>query len=218
MRVALHILITDVLEILKYNEISLEKLKFFLNLYPELRKDVRDAKSLEYVMTIVGDYTSLTNTKYLKAITKYFKLEDKINPLITAFDKSIEKFCKTIQTKHIYGQDFMKHSRKHLQKSEEAKFVLDWDGDEMTLGDIQSLLKKAFRDEARHLMLKVVNEGNSIIVICYVPTHLHEELKRLVTSNEGYLRKMKVLSSTIGGFEILEREMVRFTMPMYSLN
>ena len=215
MRDALHILIADVWQILKENEISLENLKFFLNLYPELRKDVRDAESLEDMMTIVGDCTSLINVKYLKAISKYFKLQDKINPLITAFDKSIEEFCKTIQTKHIYGQDFMKqHSCKHLDESGEVKFVLEWDGDETTLSDIQVLLKRAFRNVARHVMLKVVNEGNSIIVICYAPIHLHEELKRLVTSNEGDLRKMKVLSATIGGFEILEREMVRLSVLM----
>ena len=210
----LKILIADVRQILEDNEISLKALKFFLNLYQELRKDVRAAQSLEDVMTTVYDYTSLINTKYLKAIAKNFKLQDKIDPLIKTFDDSIIVFCKMIPIKHIYGQDFMKHSHKNLQESEEVKFVLEWDGDETTLRDIQSLLKKAFRDEARHVMLKVVNEGNSIIFFCYAPPHLHEELKRLVTDNERDLRNMKVLSVSIGGFEIIEKEMVRFSVLM----
>ena len=207
-RKELHILITKMIKILKDNAISLEGLKYFLSLRPEFRDDARAAKSMEEAMIVVSDHTSLINTKHLQAVAENFELQDAIN-LIKIFDDSIEAFCKRIPTEHSYGQDFMKHSRKNLLKPEKVKFILEWEGDKTTLSDIQSLLRKAFHYEAKHVIVKVVNEGNSIIVICYAPHHLHEELKRLVTSNEGDLRKMRVLSVTIGGFEILKRDKVR---------
>ena len=156
-------------------------------------------------MRIVCDYTSLTNTKLLEAVAKRYDLQDAIL-LIEEFDKSIDEFCEKIKTQHIYGQDFMKHSNKNLLKSEQVKFVLEWEGDKTTLSDIQSLLRKAFHDNARHVMVKVVNEGNSIIVICYAPLHLHEELIRVVKNKEEDLRNKKVLSVTIGELVIIKRE------------
>ena len=193
--------------ILKNKSISFDDLKFFLSLYPELRKDAEAAESLNDAMRVVCDYTSLTNTKLLEAIAKQFNLKDATNH-IEEFNKSIDEFCEMIPTEHIYGQDFMEHSHQNLLKSdlEEVKFVLEWEGDKTTLRDIQSLLRKAFHDNARHVMVKVVNEGNSIIVICYAPLHLHEELIELVKDNEEDLKNEKVLSVTIGGFVIINRE------------
>ena len=180
-------------------------MKYFLSLYQELRKDAEAAESLNDAMRIVSDNTSLTNTKRLEAVAKEFDLQDAIS-LIEEFNKSIDEFCETIQTQHIYGQDFMKHSHKNLLKSEQVKFILEWEGDKTTLSDIQSLLRKAFHDNARHVMLKVVNEGNSIIVILYAPLHLHEELITLVKDNEEDLRKDEVLSVTIGRYVIIKKE------------
>ena len=192
-------------KILKNKPVSFDDLKYFLSIDRALRKDAEAAESLNDAMRIVGDNTSLTNTKRLEAVAKEFDLQDAIS-LIEEFNKSIDEFCETIQTQHIYGQDFMKHSHKNLLNSEQIKFILEWEGDETTLSDIQSLLRKAFHDNARHVMVKVVNEGNSIIVICYAPSHLHEQLIRLVRDSEDNLRNKKVLSVTIGGFAIIKRE------------
>ena len=186
---------------------SFDTFKTFLRLYPELRKDAEAVESLNDTMRIVCDYTSLTNTKLLEAVAKQYDLQDAID-LIKKFDKSIDDFCQKIKTQHIYGQDFMEHSHKNLQRSdlEEVKFVLEWEGDKTTLSDIQSLLRKAFHDNARHVMVKVVNEGNSIILICYAPLHLHEELIRLLKDNEEDLRKEGVLSVSIGRYVIIKRK------------
>ena len=64
-------------------------------------------------------------------------------------------------------------------------------------------------------MVRKVKKGNSIIVICYAPSHLHEELKRLAKDNEVELRKEKVLSVTIGKDVILKRESIdKVRIPM----
>ena len=193
-------------EIIEDNKISLERFQFLLSLYPELENAARTAKSIGDAIMIVRKYTSLINTSYLQAVAESFKLQEAID-LIKKFDKSIDDVCKTIPTEHSYGQDFMEHSHELLQESEEVEFVLELEGDKTTLSDIQSLLRKAFHDKARHVIVKVVNPHNSIIVICYAPPHLHEDLKILIKHNKAYLRKVKVLSITIGGETILKREM-----------
>ena len=201
----LNILFANVKLTLVRNNIALDSLKFFLSLHWELRHDAKAVQSLEDAVMAVCDRTSLINTKYIDAVARRFKLHDATD-LIKTFDDSIDKFCKTFPTKHIKGQDFMQHSRKQLQESEKVEFVLEWEEDKTTLSDIQCLLRKAFHDMARHVLVKVVNERNSIIVICYAPPQLHGDLAILVKHNEVYLKNQRVISITIGGFVILQRE------------
>ena len=197
-------LFVNITEILKANNISLEQLKFVLSLYPELKNDVTATKSLEDAILVVRDHTSLINTNYLQAIAESFKLPNAID-LIEKYNESINEFCEKTPTTHAYGQKFMEQSSGHDQKSE-VEFVLEWDDDDKRLSDIKSLLAKAFHDQAKHVMVRKVKKGNSIIVICYAPSHLHEELKRLIKDNEVELRQEKVLSVTIGRDVILKRE------------
>ena len=203
-RSELVLLFDKITEILKEKNISLEKLKFFLSLYEELRNDVTPAKSLEEVIIVVRDFTSLINTNYLEAISKKFELLNAID-LIKNYNDSINEFCKSIPTTHAYGQEFMQHTSESLHKSK-VEFVLEWDYDDKKLSDVQSLLRIAFHDKAKHVMVRKVKRGNSVILICYAPPHHHEELKRLVKDNEVELTKEKVLSITIGGDVILERK------------
>ena len=158
-------------KIVKNQPVSLDDLKYFLSLF---RRDAETAESLNDAMKVVCNYTSLTNTKLLEAVAKEFNLHVRgAIYLIEQFNGSIERFCRNIQTQHIYGQDFMEQSCKNLLKSdlEEVQFVLEWEGDNTTLRDIQGVLRKAFHDNARHVMVKVVNEGKSIIVSCYISIH-----------------------------------------------
>ena len=87
--------------ILKNKPVSFEDLEYFLSLYPELRKDVETAESVNDAMRVVCDHTSLTNTKLLEAVAKEFNLQDAID-LINKFNNSINEFCQTILTQHIY--------------------------------------------------------------------------------------------------------------------
>ena len=198
-------LFVKITRILKTNSVSLGELKFVLNLFPELKTDVAATESLEDAIVVVRDHTSLINTNYLQAIAENFELVPNAIDLIKKYNESINEFCKQIPTTHAYGQEFMKLSSGRLQKSE-VEFVLGWDTDDKTLSDIQTLLTKAFHDQAKHVMVRKVKRGNSVIVICYAPPHLYEELTRLVKENEVELRKYKVLSVTIGRNVVLKRE------------
>ena len=155
----LRILTSEITQCLKIKDVPLDDLKAFLILYPELRAEAGAAESIEAALRVVCDHTSLINTSYLETVAQKFELQNAIG-LIEKFNHSIDDFCKTIKTEHIYGQDFM--ANKNLRESQEVKFVLEWEGDQTTLNDIQSLLAKALHDKARHVMIKIVNQSNSI--------------------------------------------------------
>ena len=208
-RVELILLINQIRKILEADKISVDDLKAFLGVFCELRSAVTVTTSLREAINVVGDRTSLINTNYLLAIAKEFQLHNAI-VFIKLYNDSIDKFCKKIPTAHAYGQEFMTYSSGFLQEAETVEFVLEWDphpeGRMKMLSDIQGLLRKAFHDQARYVMLKVVLPNNSIVVICYAPEHLHELLARLIKDNEVGLEKEKVISVTIGGNVILKRE------------
>ena len=66
-------------QIVKNKPVSLDDMTFFLSLYRrELRKDAEAANSLNDIMTVVYDCTSLTNTKILEAVARKFNLQDAI--------------------------------------------------------------------------------------------------------------------------------------------
>ena len=204
-RVDLTLLISEIRDMLKTKDISLDALKSFLGLFHQLRDAVLSITSIEEAINVVCDHTSLINTNYLLAIAKKFKLQDAI-ALINQYDDSIDEFCQKIPIVHTYGQEFMLHSSRHLQKSEKVEFVLEWDDDDKTLTDVQGLLRNAFHEHAEYVMVIKISPTKSISVICYAPPHLHKELVKVVRANEEHLRKVKVLSVAIGLQEVLKRE------------
>ena len=72
-------------EIVKNKPVSLDELKYFLSMDRALVKDAEAAESLNAAMRIVGNHTSLTNTKHLEAVAKQFNLYDAIH-LIEKFN------------------------------------------------------------------------------------------------------------------------------------
>ena len=202
----LGILFGKVMQLLKNQEISLEDLKYCLNFScPECSKEVENSKSVGKVLEVVRTYTSLDNIRRLEAIVTYFKLEGG-EALIQKYNESIEQFCKDISIHHAYGQSLMRSFEKHLLKSETIVFVLQWDKEEKVLHDVRGLFTRAFGRLADNIEVNVVFQGNSIVIVCYAPSHLHGVLISLVQDNEEDLIKEKIISVSIGGCVILKRE------------
>ena len=209
MRGELIILVNKINRILKDNTISLDDLKSFLCHYTELRDAIEATNSIDEAINVVSDHTPIGNTHYLLTIAKNFNLQSAI-VLIEEFDNSVDMFCKQIRTTHSYA-NFITDSSRDPQQSETVEFVLEWDAEDQRLNDIQGLLRKAFRDKAEYIQVIRKFPTKSICVICYAPPHLHEELKKLVKKNEKELREEQVLSVTIGGKDVLKRQ-VRISM------
>ena len=202
----LGMLFGKVMQLLKKQEISLDDLKCFLSLsYPECTTEVENSESVGQVFAVVRVYSSLDNIHRLEAIVTYFELKGG-EALIQKYNESIEQFCKDISIHHAYGQSLMDCFKKHLLKSETIVFVLQWDKENKVLHDVRGLFIKAFGRLADDIEVNVMFQGNSIIIVCYAPSHLHGVLIRLVQDNEEDLIKEKIISVSIGGGLILKRE------------
>ena len=198
-------LFSEVMQLLKEQNVSLDDLKSYLSFsYPEYSIEVENSKSVSKVLEVVRAYTSLDNIHRLEAIVMRFNLKGG-EALIQKYNKSIEQFCKDISIHHAYGQSLMDCFEKHLLKSETIVFVLQWDKEDKVLHDVRGLFIKAFSRLADDIEVNVVFQGNSIIIVCYAPSHLHGVLVSLVQDNEEDLIKEKIISVSIGGCLILKR-------------
>ena len=196
----------EVMQLLRKQEVSLDDLKCFLNFsYPEYSVEVENSKSVGKVLEVVRAYTSLDNIHRLEAVVTYFKLEGG-KALIQSYNESIEQFCKDISIHHAYGQSLMDCFEKHLLKSETIVFVLQWDKEDKVLHDVRGLFIKAFGRLADDIEVNVVFQGNSIVVVCYAPSHLHGVLINLVQDKEEDLIQEKIISVSFGRCLILKRE------------
>ena len=199
-------LFAKVMQLLRKQEVSLDDLKCFLSFsYPECSVEVENSKSVGKVLEVVRAYTSLDNIHRLEAIVTYFELEGG-KALIQSYNESIEQFCKDIPIHHAYGQSLMDCFENHLLKSETIVFVLQWDKEDKVLHDVRGLFIKAFGRLADDIEVNVVFQGNSIVIVCYAPSHVCGVLISLVQDKEEDLIKEKIISVSFGGCLILKRE------------
>ena len=82
------------------------------------------------------------------------------------------------------------------------EFVLEWKMNERTLKEINDLLWKAFGSIAKRILIRDVKRRNSIIVTCYVPRSIIDVLLMEVQKNLDLLKKMELMSLTIGYYSI----------------
>ena len=107
---------------------------------------------------------------------------------------------------------FTLSSSSQLLTFETIVFILEREADKCTLVDIKGLLSKAFKDMAKSVHLRAVNEGNSIIVTCYAPQSLTDILIMIAEENLDSLKMFGLIKLTIGYrtiYEKCQKDMVR---------
>ena len=82
---------------------------------------------------------------------------------------------------------------------------MEWKTNECTLHHIKGLLSKVFEDMAKSVQVRAVNEGNSIIIMCYAPLSLMDFLLMVAKSNLDLLKEMGVIKLTIGYHIIFDK-------------
>ena len=198
MRATLGSLIHTVAPLIKAGIPSLKDLKKYLRrCFRELKPQLSSAKSFDDVMELVEDKCSIINICCLESIVKQYNITD-AKQHITEFKTTVDAFCKKVKLSVCCKESFKRILSSHLLTCETIEFVLEWKTDEHTLNDIRDLLSKAFKDLVDNVQVRVIMEGNSIIVTCYAPHHMMDIL--LVTAKENLvlLKEMGLLKLTIG--------------------
>ena len=184
---------------------SLEDLKTYLQMcFRELRPLLKIAESFNNVMEIVQDKCTIINICCLEGIVNQFNItEAKLH--ITNYNTSVDEFCEKIKADVCCNQSFTISSSSHQLTRETIVFVLEWEADKYTLIDIRGLLSKAFKDMAKSVQVKAVNEGNSITVTCYAPQSLIDLLLMTAKENLDSLKQLGVIRVTIGYHTIYDK-------------
>ena len=198
MRVTFGNLIETVAPLIAKGVPSLEKLKKYLGrCFRELKPQLGKAKSFDHVMEIVENKCTIINVCCLEAIVDHYNITE-AKQHITEFKTTLDAFCQKVKLSVCCKESFKRILSSHHLTCETIEFVLEWKTDEHTLNDIRDLLSKAFEDLVSNVQIKVINEGNSIVVTCYAPHHMMDIL--LVTANENLdlLKEMGLLKLTIG--------------------
>ena len=184
---------------------SLEDLKKYLRIcFRELRPELAIAESFDDVMELVQDKCTIINVCCLEAIVDHYKITA-AKRHIEEFKTAVDTFCEKIKTDICLKQNFKIASFSHHLTCETIEFVLEWEADKYTLRDIKDLLSKAFGDMAKSVQVRVVNDGNSIIVTCYAPLSLMNFLLTAAERNLNLLKENGVIKLTFGYHTIYDK-------------
>ena len=88
-------------------------------------------------------------------------------------------------------------SSRHLT-CEIIEFDLEYNTDEYTLNDIRDLLSKAFEDLVTSVQVRLLKEGNSVIVTCYAPQYMMDILLMTAVENLDGLKEMGLIHLRMG--------------------
>ena len=189
-------------------QVLVDNLKQYLcQTFPEFRKSFQDGDTVDDVMTAVRNKCSLTDCSYLKLIAENFKLQ-KCQPAIDNYHRILKSFCHYTLAEHSYVKSFREDCSRNIISSNKITFKLMWDAEEKTMTDIRDVLQKAFGELATRIQIVVIKSG-SVVVVCWFPQGLKEQLVRIAERNSkiAELTEMGVVSLTIGSTElIVEKE------------
>ena len=210
MRVTFGNLIDKVAPLIEAHISSLDELKKYLRrCFQELAPQLSMAKSFDNIIDIVQDACTIINICCLEAIIDRYEIAE-AKKHITEFKKQVDTFCENVKADICLNQNF-KTASSHLT-CESIDFVVEWKTNECTLRHIKGLLLKAFKGMAKSVQVRAINEGNSIIIICYAPLRLMDFLLMVAKSNLDLLKEMGVIKLTIGyhiNFDKCKRSEVR---------
>ena len=131
----------------------LKEFKTFLQrCFPELKPQLSTAKSFHDVMEIVREKCTMINVVCLKIIVNHYKIEE-AEAHIQTYKAEVNQFCEEVKISICENNDFMTSPSTFL-KCETIEFILEWKTDEHTLSEIQVILRKAFEDMAKRVLVK----------------------------------------------------------------
>ena len=191
----------SILEMVRTN-VPVDNLKQYLcQTFPEFEELFQDGDTVDDVMTTVRNECSLTDCSYLKKIADEFKLQG-CQPAIDEYHSILRTFCNHTLEKHSYVKSFRKDCSQNLISSDKITFKLMWDAKEKTLTNIRDVLQTAFEELVTRIQIEVI-KTKCVVVVCWFPQSLKEQLVQIAESNTAQLMEMGVISMTVGSTELI---------------
>ena len=198
--VSLHFQISKLLT--KSDHVTLDNLKELLAFYSDLEGPLQAAETINSVMRIVQQHSSVINCSYLEFIADHFDLPD-VSKKIDAYHDLVDEFCQRTIRQHSYVTTFMAEQQNHILSTQKLTLKLEWKPDDKTLADIQSLIRKTFKSLSDHVHVVVVKEG-SVTVICYAPHYIMGSLVQMAKESKRMLLENSVSYLSIGYTVVLD--------------
>ena len=148
-------------EIFEENEsVTPEKLRRLLCFYPDLSPSLANADKIFDIMRVIQHHSSFTCCSRLEHVADRFRIPA-AKQEIRRYLEYMKNFCSQRLTQHIYMRPFIERtSEVNLTPSTTITFRLEWNADEKTLADIQSVLRQAFHE--RQIYVYIVQEEVSV--------------------------------------------------------
>ena len=157
--------------------VSTEELKHFLgHTFPELTPEITHAQSIDAIIGIVGGRINITNITMIETIVKRYDISE-AKDLVTQYKEEIQKFTSDMKLNFVLDKNL-------LPPISSLVFVLDWEPSDHSLDDICLLLKTAFGNSNRKVVVRSIHNGNSINDLHFkAQANLHvskEEMKVMI--------------------------------------
>ena len=198
--------------IIKTNPPPLEDMKEFLeDCDSSLKPSLAHCENISDILNIVREKCTLIDINYLEAVVTTFNIEG-AKTHIESYKTTIDQFCQSVSVRLCLEETFPVTATPSSLKHETAIFVLNWDPDDCLLNDITNLLSAVFERLDKWVTVKVIKEGNSIIITCYFPLNLLGPLIAKAQKTIPSIKKKGLITLTIGHciiWDIHKRDEVR---------
>ena len=114
--------------------------------------------------------------------------------VIETYKTFVQSLCKN-KIAFFLEETFKERKSRSLLKFETAIFVLDWDPTNYTLQDIRDIIAESVEE---NVQIRVIREGNSIIVTCFFPLSLTMSIITRAQETLKELKKKGLIQLTIG--------------------
>ena len=181
-------------------QVPVDNLKEYLcQTFPEFKISLQEVSTTDDVMEAVRNQSSLTDVAYFDRINDHFNLQ--MTQEIDRYCDTLNSFCQHTLDNHSYVRSFREDYPRYILSSDKIVFQLQWKANEKTLKDIRDVLQMSFGHLADRVQIVVIEDG-SVVVVCWAPRYLMEELVRHASARVHRLSEMGVVKLTIGDTEV----------------
>ena len=197
----LHDWISNMLE--KNRSVPLKELKHqLLSTNSDLKGPLKSARSINKVMDVVWEHSSIINCSSLRHIAVHFNLPE-VTQKVDVYKEQVEEFCQRTIREHSYVKLFIGEQLKHFLTTQTITLKLEWKPNKKTLADIQSLIRKTFHSLSDLIHVVVISEG-SVTVVCYAPHYIMGALVQMAEESKSMLLENGVSYLSIGYAVVLD--------------